>query len=325
MWPKERQDRRPRWRPSRWPRAPEPWSDSPPSLLSSLLAAGLYAIMSYGLAVIYGVMRIINLAHAGLMMLAAYVDPDAQHPLRSRPFPVWWWWRRSSSCSGWSLYVTLIRRLPRGGSAPSMQSLAVALRRVARAAEPGLRHLGWGHPVHPHPVHHGVRPAPRRALRRAAAAGLRGEPPVPGGAQPRAPAHLPREGHPRGHPEPRRGDALGRERGPHRRGGLRLGTAFAAIAGACSARSTPSLRTSAGAFSSRPSASSCSGAWRASPEWPWARWCWPSSRTSPSAYTSIPVSFQDAISFTLLVVVLVAAPGGLPGLWRLLDRRVVAR
>jgi branched-chain amino acid transport system permease protein len=44
-----------------------------------------------------------------------------------------------------------------------------------------------------------------------------------------------------------------------------------------------------------------------------------------SAYTSIPVSFQDAISFTLLVVVLVAAPGGLPGLWRMLDRRVVAR
>ena len=32
-----------------------------------------------------------------------------------------------------------------------------------------------------------------------------------------------------------------------------------------------------------------------------------------SAYTSIPVSYQDAISFTLLVVVLVAAPGGLPG------------
>ena len=44
-----------------------------------------------------------------------------------------------------------------------------------------------------------------------------------------------------------------------------------------------------------------------------------------SAYTSIPVSFQDAISFTLLVVVLVAAPGGLPGLWRALDRRLVAR
>ena len=28
--------------------------------------------MAYGLAVIYGVMRIINLAHAGIMMLGAY-------------------------------------------------------------------------------------------------------------------------------------------------------------------------------------------------------------------------------------------------------------
>src|SRR4029077_19267052 len=42
-------------------------------ILSALLAAGLYATMAYGLAVIYGVMRIINLAHAGLMMLGAYV------------------------------------------------------------------------------------------------------------------------------------------------------------------------------------------------------------------------------------------------------------
>jgi branched-chain amino acid transport system permease protein len=42
-------------------------------LVSSLMTAGLYATMAYGLAVIYGVMRIINLAHAGFMMLGAYV------------------------------------------------------------------------------------------------------------------------------------------------------------------------------------------------------------------------------------------------------------
>jgi branched-chain amino acid transport system permease protein len=41
-------------------------------VVNSLLAAGLYATMSYGLAVIYGVMRIINLAHAGILMLGAY-------------------------------------------------------------------------------------------------------------------------------------------------------------------------------------------------------------------------------------------------------------
>jgi len=36
------------------------------------MVAGLYATMSYGLALIYGVMKIINLANAGIMMLAAF-------------------------------------------------------------------------------------------------------------------------------------------------------------------------------------------------------------------------------------------------------------
>lgn len=42
------------------------------ALISALMVAGLYATMSYGLALIYGVMRIINLANAGVMMLGAF-------------------------------------------------------------------------------------------------------------------------------------------------------------------------------------------------------------------------------------------------------------
>ena len=42
-------------------------------VISAILTAGLYAIMSYGLALIYGVMKIINLAHAGVIMLSAYM------------------------------------------------------------------------------------------------------------------------------------------------------------------------------------------------------------------------------------------------------------
>src|SRR3979490_718908 len=42
------------------------------ALISALLVAGLYAAMSYGLPLIYGVMKIINLANAGVMMLAAF-------------------------------------------------------------------------------------------------------------------------------------------------------------------------------------------------------------------------------------------------------------
>lgn len=40
--------------------------------INALLLAGLYATMSFGLTMIYGVMKIINLAHAGIIMLAAY-------------------------------------------------------------------------------------------------------------------------------------------------------------------------------------------------------------------------------------------------------------
>jgi branched-chain amino acid transport system permease protein len=41
--------------------------------IASLLTGGLYATMSYGLALVYGVMKIINLAHAATMMLAMFV------------------------------------------------------------------------------------------------------------------------------------------------------------------------------------------------------------------------------------------------------------
>ncbi len=43
------------------------------ALISALMVAGLYATMSYGLALIYGVMKIINLSYAGSMMLASFL------------------------------------------------------------------------------------------------------------------------------------------------------------------------------------------------------------------------------------------------------------
>jgi branched-chain amino acid transport system permease protein len=42
-------------------------------VITAVLTAGLYALMSFGLALVYGVMKIINLAHAGTMMLSAFV------------------------------------------------------------------------------------------------------------------------------------------------------------------------------------------------------------------------------------------------------------
>jgi branched-chain amino acid transport system permease protein len=92
-------------------------------LIDSLLAAGLYATMAYGLAVIYGVMRIINLAHAGIMMLGAYATFTLFTHFSLDPFlsslvivPVFF-------AGGVLLYQTVVRRLPRSGSTPSMESL----------------------------------------------------------------------------------------------------------------------------------------------------------------------------------------------------------
>jgi len=92
-------------------------------VVNSLLAAGLYATMAYGLAVIYGVMRIINLAHAGIMMLGAYTTFTLFTRFSIDPFlsivvvvPLFF-------AGGVVLYRTVVRRLPRSGSTPSMESL----------------------------------------------------------------------------------------------------------------------------------------------------------------------------------------------------------
>ena len=94
-------------------------------LVNSLLAAGLYATMAYGLAVIYGVMRIINLAHAGFMMLGAYLTFTLHSKLSIDPFlslvvvvPVFFLF-------GLVLHPLVIRRLPKSSASggPSMESL----------------------------------------------------------------------------------------------------------------------------------------------------------------------------------------------------------
>ena len=48
------------------------WSILLDLLVAALLLAGVYAAMSVGMTVIYGVMKIVNLAHAGFLMLGAY-------------------------------------------------------------------------------------------------------------------------------------------------------------------------------------------------------------------------------------------------------------
>ena len=92
-------------------------------LINSLLAAGLYATMSYGLAVIYGVMRIINLAHAGILMLGAYATFTLYSRFGLDPFlslvvviPLFF-------LLGVALYVGTVRRLHQWQAGATIESL----------------------------------------------------------------------------------------------------------------------------------------------------------------------------------------------------------
>jgi branched-chain amino acid transport system permease protein len=91
--------------------------------LNGILLAGLYATMSFGLALIYGVMKIINLAHAGFIMLGAYITFTIFTATGLDPFlslvvvvPLFFG-------IGMLLYRYVVRRLPQTGSTPAIQSL----------------------------------------------------------------------------------------------------------------------------------------------------------------------------------------------------------
>jgi len=54
-------------------------------LIAALLLAGIYAAMAVGMTVIYGVLKIVNLAHAGFMMLGAYFVAELYERLGMNP------------------------------------------------------------------------------------------------------------------------------------------------------------------------------------------------------------------------------------------------
>ena len=53
------------------------------TILQGVLLGGLYAMFAAGLSLIFGVMRLVNIAHGDLIVLAAYValvdGRDARH------------------------------------------------------------------------------------------------------------------------------------------------------------------------------------------------------------------------------------------------------
>jgi branched-chain amino acid transport system permease protein len=84
--------------------------------VSAVLLAGLYATMAYGLGLIYGVLRVVNLAHGGVIMAGAYLGWVlhgwiALDPYASIPLVV-----AATFLLGVVMYRVLVRHLPRGAA-----------------------------------------------------------------------------------------------------------------------------------------------------------------------------------------------------------------
>jgi branched-chain amino acid transport system permease protein len=82
--------------------------------LSAIMLAGLYATMAYGLGLIYGVLRVVNLAHGGVIMAGAYLgwvlfERWGIDPYLSLPVVI-----VASFGLGVLMYRLLVRHLPRG-------------------------------------------------------------------------------------------------------------------------------------------------------------------------------------------------------------------
>src|SRR5512136_107509 len=82
--------------------------------ISAVLLAGLYATMAYGLGLIYGVLRVVNLAHGGVIMAGAYLGWVLHERLGLDPYLSIPAVLASSFGLGVVMYRLLVRHLPRG-------------------------------------------------------------------------------------------------------------------------------------------------------------------------------------------------------------------
>ena len=91
-------------------------------LIASVLLAGLYATMAYGLGLIYGVLRIVNLNHGGMIMAGAYAGWYLHSALGIDPYLALLPVAAVAFVVGMLMYRLLVHRLPRG-AAGGVQSL----------------------------------------------------------------------------------------------------------------------------------------------------------------------------------------------------------
>ncbi|HET8757517.1 MAG TPA: branched-chain amino acid ABC transporter permease [Solirubrobacteraceae bacterium] len=113
------------------------------TIVLGLLIGGTYALLASGLTLIFGVMRVINIAHGAFLILAAFVTYSIWRATGLDPLVSVLFTTPLMFAFGWMLYVTAVRRV-RGAHVSSSVLLTFALALVVE----GLMGVIWGNTSH---------------------------------------------------------------------------------------------------------------------------------------------------------------------------------
>jgi branched-chain amino acid transport system permease protein len=113
------------------------------TIVLGLLIGGVYALLASGLTLIFGVMRVINIAHGAFLILAAFLTYTAWHATGIDPLVAVVFTTPLMFAFGWILYTFAVRRV-RGAHVSSSVLLTFAIALVVE----GLMGLIWGNTSH---------------------------------------------------------------------------------------------------------------------------------------------------------------------------------
>ncbi len=85
------------------------------SIVSGLLTGSLYAMIGVGLTVVFGVMRIINMAHGDMVMLGMYGEFWAHTAWKMDPFLSMILWVPAGFMGGLFIFRFLLKKIVPGG------------------------------------------------------------------------------------------------------------------------------------------------------------------------------------------------------------------
>jgi branched-chain amino acid transport system permease protein len=113
------------------------------TIVLGLLIGGTYALLASGLTLIFGVMRVINIAHGAFLILAAFVTYSIWRATGLDPLVSVVFTTPLMFAFGWLLYTTAVHRV-RGAHVSSSVLLTFALALVIE----GLMGVIWGNTSH---------------------------------------------------------------------------------------------------------------------------------------------------------------------------------